>query len=103
MQFVTKDIDLARWFAYITSQNGPKDSGTRYVLIYLASMVHKSKGATFCRRQSDIANALAMSKRSVVRHINQAVTEGYLDKHPLGAGAGQHWRQNIYTLRWPAK
>lgn len=91
------------WQRAILSENGPTSSTTRLVLLAL-SVFMKTDGSDCWPSIHRLSMDTALSKRTVIYHIQMAIDEGWIEKLKFGAGlTGKHWRRSLYLPKIPSK
>jgi len=88
---------LNAWRRAIASKQGPKSSTTRLVLLCM-SLYMDSNGYCYPSIQT-LAADTGLSKRSVIRHVEMAISEGWIGKR-MNRNNGSRWRSARYRARF---
>ena len=89
------------WQRALASEYGPSSPTTRLVLHTLGIFM-KADGRDCRPSVQTLCKATALSRRTIIEHINRAKAEGWIVKVSAGAGmAGKHWRRSLYLPKIP--
>lgn len=89
------------WLRAVASEYGPSSPTTRLVLHTLGVFM-KVDGRDCRPSVQTLCKATALSRRTIIDHLNRAETERWIEKVKAGAGmAGKHWRRSLYLPRIP--
>ena len=94
-----KSVDRYRWQQAILSKTGPANATARLILISI-SMHMNSRGESAWPSQATIAMRAFVSRRSVVKHLEAAVRDGWISRYGAGRN-GQGWRLSGYLAVVP--
>ena len=90
---------IARWRTVVVSDKGPRDASTRLILVALAENA-KHDGSRCFPSITTLMAATALSKRSVIAHLQKAADQGWLSKRRVRSQKGD-WNHNSYQLVVP--
>jgi hypothetical protein len=94
-------LDKFTWIRAVISKSGPPSPTTRLVLLVLG--VYMKTDGSDCRPSiQTLCEATALSRRTIIDHINKATTEGWIEKVSAGAGlTGKKWKRSLYLPKIP--
>lgn len=91
---------IVKWRKAVLGPDGPQSGTTRFVLLALGSHMNEQGGSCFPSTEL-LAKETRLSKRVVMRHIQFAVAEGWLERtEEMGYGKG--WARADYQATIPS-
>lgn len=88
------------WRSALCSAHGPKASTTRLVLLCL-SLHMNEQGENCFPSITRLATESALSRKSVIDHLQLAEDEGWIDRQERPERNGQGWRRMQYSPKIP--
>jgi hypothetical protein len=90
---------VVKWRKAVLGPDGPPSGTTRFVLLTLSAHMNEEGGSCFPSVEL-LAKETRLSKRAVMRHIQFAVAEGWLDRTEA-MGQGKGWMRAEYQATVP--
>lgn len=90
---------VVKWRKAVLGPDGPPSPTTRAVLLVLSTHMDEQGGS--CFPSADLlAKETRLSKRAVVKHIQFAIAEGWIER-TLAMGHGKGWKRAEYQATVP--
>ena len=87
-------MDLNQWRNKVASKNGPPDATTRLTLLCIALHMKKDGTSAFPSQQY-LAERAGLTERTVQKHIQRAVEQGWLKRRKRSRGRWPHYEYEI--------